>query len=166
VDGRPERDVLLRVGRVTSKVSGSANCAGSRLAAGRIAQTSESAGIVTPPTTTSSVVRRKNCRKGESQRRTSSTAFGMSVGSARTASQACGKRAKAWTALARRLLDESTEVGPALRVAAEILYDVYLGALWRWIRDDSPAPGAFLAELDSVVELVIQGLAASSTTVS
>lgn len=64
------------------------------------------------------------------------------------------------------LADESAEVGSKARIAAEILYDVYLGALWRWIRDDRPAPGAFLAELDTVVELVIRGLAASSTTTS
>ncbi len=59
------------------------------------------------------------------------------------------------------LADGSTDVGSRLDVAAEIFYDVYLGALWRWIRHDDPSPGAFLAELDSAVEIVIRGLAAS-----
>ncbi|MDL5159665.1 TetR/AcrR family transcriptional regulator [Actinomycetospora termitidis] len=59
------------------------------------------------------------------------------------------------------LADESPETVTRLDVAAEILYDVYLGVLWRWIRDDSPPPGAFLRELDVAVDLVIRGLAGS-----
>jgi hypothetical protein len=53
------------------------------------------------------------------------------------------------------------EPDPRLDVAAEIFYDVYLGALWRWIRHDDPTPGAFLTELDSAIEVLIHGLAAS-----
>lgn len=57
--------------------------------------------------------------------------------------------------------DTATEVAGELDVACEVLYDVYLGALWRWIGRDDPAPGVFLAELDTAVELVIHGLATS-----
>lgn len=64
------------------------------------------------------------------------------------------------------LVDKSPGTDPGLDVAGEILYDVYLGALWRWIGHDSPVPGAFLAELDTAVELVIRGLAASSANPS
>jgi AcrR family transcriptional regulator len=63
--------------------------------------------------------------------------------------------------LAAWLVAESNEVGTRLDIATEILYDVYTGALWRWIRDGSPGGGVLLAELDSAVELVIRGLAAS-----
>lgn len=62
------------------------------------------------------------------------------------------------------LAHESAEVGPRLDIATEILYDVYTGALWRWIRDGTPGEGVFLAELDGAIELVIRGLAASFPT--
>jgi AcrR family transcriptional regulator len=61
----------------------------------------------------------------------------------------------------RTWLAHGSEIGSELDVAAEILYDVYLGALWRWCGNDTPSPGAFLTELDDIVELVIHGLAAS-----
>ncbi|MFC5061097.1 TetR/AcrR family transcriptional regulator [Actinomycetospora atypica] len=66
-----------------------------------------------------------------------------------------GQELHAW------LADESPGTVPGLDVAGDLLYDVYMGALWRWIGRDSPAPGAFLAELDAAVEIVIRGLAAS-----
>ncbi|WP_344858061.1 TetR/AcrR family transcriptional regulator [Amycolatopsis ultiminotia] len=48
-----------------------------------------------------------------------------------------------------------------LTVAGELLYDVYLGALWRWMRDPDPRPGAFTAELDAAVDVALGGIAAS-----
>ncbi|GLZ53471.1 hypothetical protein [Actinomycetospora sp. NBRC 106378] len=57
------------------------------------------------------------------------------------------------------LADESPESVAELDAAAEILYDVYLGALWRWIPDSNPTPGAFLRQLDVAIGLVIRGLA-------
>lgn len=55
------------------------------------------------------------------------------------------------------------EQGPGSRVvlAAEVAYDVYMGALWRWMRDPAPQPGAFALELDRAVDIAIHGIAAS-----
>ncbi|GAB3566179.1 hypothetical protein GCM10027445_12550 [Amycolatopsis endophytica] len=44
-------------------------------------------------------------------------------------------------------------------LAAEILYDVYPGVLWRWMRDAPAPPGAFTARLDAAVDIAIQGVA-------
>jgi len=56
---------------------------------------------------------------------------------------------------------EHAEVSARLQLAAEILYDVYMGALWRWMRDAAPASGAFTTGLDAVVDVAIRGIAAS-----
>ena len=48
-----------------------------------------------------------------------------------------------------------------LGVAGEILYDVYTGVLWRWMRDPAPPHGAFTAELDAAMDVTLGGVAAS-----
>lgn len=45
---------------------------------------------------------------------------------------------------------------PAL--VAEVLYDVFQGALLRWMRQEAPEPGRFTAEVDAAVALVLAGL--------
>lgn len=57
---------------------------------------------------------------------------------------------------------ERTEPRSGLQLAAEILYDVYMGALWRWMRLVAPSGGAFTTELDAAVEVAIRGIAAAA----
>lgn len=57
---------------------------------------------------------------------------------------------------------ECTGARTRLQPAAEILHDVYMGALWRWMRHVDPPAGAFMAELDAAVEIAIRGIAAAS----
>lgn len=53
-----------------------------------------------------------------------------------------------------RLPKETTD--PAL--ATEVLYDVYQGALLRWMQRQPPRPGRFTAEVDAAIALVLAGL--------
>lgn len=46
-----------------------------------------------------------------------------------------------------------------VELAAEMLYDVYLGALFRWMRDDSPPEGVFFAEMDRAIDIALHGVA-------
>ncbi|MFD2416420.1 TetR/AcrR family transcriptional regulator [Amycolatopsis pigmentata] len=48
-----------------------------------------------------------------------------------------------------------------LGVVGEVLFDVYSGVLWRWMRDPAPRRGAFTAALDAAVEVALAGVAAS-----
>lgn len=48
-----------------------------------------------------------------------------------------------------------------LEVATDLLHDVYLGVLWRWMRDPAPRPGAFTQALDAAMEVAVVGIAAS-----
>lgn len=43
-------------------------------------------------------------------------------------------------------------------LAAEILFDVYQGALARWVRNETSPPEDFSKELDAAVDLVIRGI--------
>ncbi|WP_166459552.1 TetR/AcrR family transcriptional regulator [Amycolatopsis pithecellobii] len=45
------------------------------------------------------------------------------------------------------------------RLAGEILYDVYAGVLWRWMRDPAPRQGAFTKELVATIEVALHGIA-------
>lgn len=56
---------------------------------------------------------------------------------------------------------DSAEARSRLDVAAEILHDVYLGVLWRWMRDAAPLPGAFTTELNAAIEVALRGIASS-----
>lgn len=51
-------------------------------------------------------------------------------------------------------LGESAD--PAL--IAEVLYDVFQGALLRWMRQQAPEQGRFTAEVDAAIALVLAGL--------
>lgn len=56
------------------------------------------------------------------------------------------------------MADASTDRARA-ELAAEMLYDVYLGALFRWMRDESPPRGVFLAEMDRAIDIALHGVA-------
>lgn len=43
-------------------------------------------------------------------------------------------------------------------IAAEVLYDVYLGVVFRWARDAPATPGAFTQQLDAAIDLVLAGV--------
>ncbi|MCZ4587615.1 helix-turn-helix domain containing protein [Rhodococcus opacus] len=42
--------------------------------------------------------------------------------------------------------------------ASEVLYDVYQGALFRWMGEKDPEPGRFTQELDTAIGLVLSGI--------
>lgn len=42
--------------------------------------------------------------------------------------------------------------------AADVIYDVYLGVLFRWIHVDQPQPGRLKSDLDDAVAIVLGGL--------
>lgn len=44
-------------------------------------------------------------------------------------------------------------------LAAEMLYDVYMGTLFRWMHDESPPEGAFAAALDQAIDIALHGVA-------
>ena len=44
------------------------------------------------------------------------------------------------------------------QLATEVLYDVFRGALLRWMPRPDPEPGRFAAEVDAAVALVLAGL--------
>ena len=85
-----------------SKRSGSVCAQTSRLAESSHGVTSASAGIVTPPTSAERSVHRPTWVNGERYRRTSSTAPGMRLGSARSSSQTPGCSSRVRTALPSR----------------------------------------------------------------
>lgn len=49
-----------------------------------------------------------------------------------------------------------TPPGPGLRPRC---YDLYLGTLFRWVRDEFPPEGAFAAALDRAIDLALHGVA-------
>lgn len=61
-----------------------------------------------------------------------------------------------WIAAGRDDGTVNPNVDPIL--AAEVLYDVYMGVLFRWLREDTPAPGRLEADLVEAVDLVLAGL--------
>lgn len=73
-----------------------------------------------------------------------------------------GQELSAWLAGAH-IEAAAAAAGGRLAIAADILHDVYLGVLWRWIRDPSPLPGSFTAELNTVIEVALAGIASSFT---
>ena len=44
-----------------------------------------------------------------------------------------------------------------------MLYDVYMGVLFRWLREETPEPGWLEADLVEAIDLVLAGLQPSAS---
>jgi AcrR family transcriptional regulator len=65
-----------------------------------------------------------------------------------------------WIAAGRDDGTVNPKVDPLL--AAEVLYDVYMGVLFRWLREETPEPGWLEADLVEAIDLVLAGLQPSA----
>jgi AcrR family transcriptional regulator len=65
-----------------------------------------------------------------------------------------------WIAAGRDDGTVNRKVDP--RLAAEVLYDVYMGVLFRWLREDAHEPGWLEANLVEAIDLVLAGLQPSA----